>query len=237
MGGFRSKVKNPRLAIAMFVVALMALGYTGVLFSAQQLPQPQLKMIITPPGYPVSGANWLVQVFQRTYQGQPWVLANDSVILMRTAEGNFSYKASTGQVGITFTPAFGGVAFYAQKAGFASASYDPQTVFLPNELAYLVAGFYLFGGGLTAYGTILERERKAKKPRLVKALTYSTLAFVGPGYVLSIIWMWKWNFGTAWGFGNDITGGISFLPHLFVITAISAVLSAALLGTIRKTES
>ena len=211
-----------------------------VLFSAEQLPQPQLKVMVNPPGYPVTGATWEVQIFQRNYTEQPWELAENATVLMTAAnEGNFSYTAGEGIVTITYTPAFGQVTFLAQKTGFESATYRPQTVFYPNEVGYLLAGFYLFGGGLSVYEISFEIKPRKKEATPLRILRFSTLASVGLGYILTVEWIHEWNFGTAWGFGNAIIGGISFYPHLFVITIISVALSVGLTRSTRarKQES
>lgn len=234
---FASMNRNPRIAVTLLIVLFMALlSYTGfVLFSGQQVPQPQLKVMVSPPGYPIIGTTWEVQVFQRSYIGQPWELAaNSSVLMTTTGEGNFSFNANSGEVGITYTQSFGQVKFFAEKSGFESAVYRPQTVFFPNEVAYLVIGFYLFGGGLSVYEVSFEVRPTEKRSRFRRILTYCTLVSVSIGYILSVEWVQVWSFGTAWGFGNDILGGVSFFPHLFAITAISAFLSALLIGTTRR---
>ncbi|MGD0477538.1 MAG: hypothetical protein ABSB29_05160 [Nitrososphaerales archaeon] len=238
-GARRWAERNPRIILTSLVVLLMALtAVTGFIpWSGVPAPIPVLRVTILPPGYPVAGESWSVQVWQHTYPSQPWTQAANSTLLMVTTDGNFSYPVVRGQVSVQYAPALGNVKFVAEKPGFESAEWRPQTSFVPSEVAYALLGFYLLGGGISVYQVSFEVNKKHTRSGPLRILSFVTIISVGLGYVLTVLWLQRWNLGTAWGFGNDIATGVEFYPHLFFLTIANVLLSFALIRvSARKTN-
>ncbi|MDV3278659.1 MAG: hypothetical protein LYZ69_09400 [Nitrososphaerales archaeon] len=198
---------------------------------------PTLRLVVSPPGYPIVGESWNVRIWQRVYPGQAWVPASNSTLLMISTAGNFAFGPTNGSVVVPYSSDLGGVNFLAQKSGFTTASWQPQTTFIQNDFAYLVMGFYIFGGGLSFYEISFEFVKRGRRNQVLRVISIAAALSIGTGYVLAVVWLQRWSFGTAWGFGNDILDGIRFDPDLLLLTAFNVVISSVVLKLQRAVNS
>jgi hypothetical protein len=195
---------------------------------------PMLRIIAYPPGYPVEGQSWVIEVWGSQENYLRWRrVAGANVTMHTSTQGDLTFSTdSEGKVIVKYTSSLGRVSFEVHHKDYIfMASWAPQERFISNNIAYLILGFYGIGSPLLFWNVIADFLKHSKRDTVGKLLFWSTLILMTSGWLLSLYWFIIWRLGTEWGFGNTIAViGVPILydPHLFLIT-LGVVISSFLL--------
>jgi hypothetical protein len=228
---WKKKTRNRTLA-ALFIILffLSALGPRPLLLSIVSTPGA-LKIIIQPPGYPVPGMVWNVQVWETPMVGHSnWVQSSNSTLVLETSGGNYTYNTdSQGSATIRYDSSLGKIVLIAEKLGFEPVSWVPQDSFVSVDVAWAFIGIFAAGGS-TGVAEIFRATTKSRRwSPVLNVATYALLALWLFGSILSWIWLGSWRFGSEWGFGNRIINAFYFYPHLFTLGILTLFLASAII--------
>jgi hypothetical protein len=187
------------------------------------VPQSEITMTVTPPGYPINGASWSIQVWGSNDSGVTWIEVDNATINVSTSnKGTFQlFSDAEGKASFMYVGGMGTVSFSVFDGRYGTYDWIPQSSFVPNNLSLFVIG--VFGVGTPSIiWEVLSKNRK--KNFIEKVLYYPLLISLVSGWALSFYWFANWRFGTEWGFGNTIVPmgnySIDFSHHLWTILLI-----------------
>jgi hypothetical protein len=186
------------------------------------LPIPMLKITAYPPGYPVDGQTWSIDVLGSQTNGQVWTPMTNATLLMIFSNGSeIAYHTnSSGQVLVQYYSELGQVTFQADATNYMNAYWTPVDRFVSNSTALFVIGLYGLGGP-ALFWSVLGDYWKSKKRKPIWDGVFAIALGAGIiGGILSFVWFVTWRFGSDWGFSNTIIAPIQYDPHLLYITII-----------------
>lgn len=198
--------------------------------------QPKsLKIIPSPPGYPVEGQSWEILIIGSQKNWLTWLVVPGTNVTMYSSLGEIVYV--TNEEGITnvrYSSSFGKVRFEAKHANYSFGDkWEPQEKFVSTTTAYPILGMYgIFGTLILSRSLSNYKTYGRNKIKLI--LFCSNLILTIMGFFLSLFWFFAWKWGTEWGFGNTIFNfgvKIMYFPHLFYIS-IGVILTSFLLAII-----
>jgi len=186
------------------------------------IPIPVLNMIVHPPGYPVEGKEWDIEIWGSLDNGRTWIPVSNATIEVNTSmEGMFTlFSDEDGKVSFTYLSEIGIVSFRSFHEKYGSCEWIPQIRFVDNNVARYVILFFGIGSPSIIWQVLSKNKRKDP---IEKILYYILLVSSVAGWLLSFYWFWQWKWGTEWGFGNRIVTlyfPIYFDPHLVAISMI-----------------
>jgi hypothetical protein len=219
--------KHKGLILRLFIILLFFLIPLGRFIPLQGVGLPQLKMDVTPLGYPIDGGTWEIKTWGSVNNGVDWTTLGDVNISVTTHNNGTFHIISDedGKATFQYLKTMGTVAFHASHKEYGTYDWVPEESFVDNNLSLLVLG--IFGVGTPSFiWQLLAKNRRSNK--IEKALFYSLLGLTVIGWTLSFFWFYEWKLGTEWGFGNAIINlgfySIDFYPHLWTIFLIVLVL-------------
>ena len=212
------------LLISLAVVVLIV--YALVPIGSQPVPS-ELKIRPIPPGYPVPGDKWTMQVLQHNSTYPNLVpAANATVIVHTTNFGNLSLTTNNaGEVEFTYDNTLGQLTVTASKPGFASAEFDPSGSYVSDQTAQQTYDFF----GIGNLTTLLGLGTSLKNP-VESTLRRRLIAFVLILWVIGSLMLAAWfvsrGSGSQYGYPNSIIDSVVlFNPHLLYVTAIFLTIS------------
>jgi len=204
----------------------------GIPFSISP-PEPILKVVVVPPGYPVEGTPWNIKIWGSTDSGLTWYPVKNATIEISTSnQGDFVlYSDDQGTASFTYTKSLGTMTVQVTSEKYGISEWVPQTSFVSNQIALVVISLFGLGTSSVIWQVLSKLKRKDS---VDKILFYVLLVSSVIGWVLSLLWFWEWRLGSEWGFGNRIITlfyPVYFDPHLIVIVLI--VLASGFLSTLK----
>jgi hypothetical protein len=200
----------------------------STLIPLQGIPTPELRLVITPYGYPIDGNSWDIISWGSANSGVNWnIAANTNISITTQNEGTFQLVSDTdGKASFQYFKKMGTVVFSAFHEDYGAYGWVPQESFVDNTLSLFVIGTF----GIGTFSGIWEiLSRNKRKNIFEKTLYYPLLVTSIIGVTLSLLWFMKWKLGTQWGFGNTILFlgdyRINFDPHLLAILVIVLILA------------
>jgi len=216
----------PITRVLLVVLFFMLPFVVGIPLSG--VPISQLKVDITPLGYPIEGDSWDIMVWGKESHGVPWeVVENANITVTTQNDGTFQLVSDIeGKASFQYFKRVGTVSFYASHEDYGAYEWVPQESFVDSNISLFVIG--IFGiGTFSGVWEILSRNKRRNK--LEKVCFYALLIMSIIGLTLSFLWFMEWKLGTKWGFGNTILAfsnyRINFDPHLWIISLIVLVLT------------
>lgn len=205
----------------MILVLFFALPFSK-LIPHSIIPLPQLNMVINPPGYPVEGKSWDIEVWGSVDSGLTWMPVENATIEISTSnQGKFVlFSDENGKASFTYLKKMGTVSFEAFHEKYGTVKWAPQIRFVDNNVARIVIVFFGLGGSSIIWQVISKSKRK---DLIDKILFYTLVISSVTGWLLNFYWFFQWKWGTEWGFGNRIVTlyyPVCFDPHLIVISII-----------------
>lgn len=195
----------------------------------------QLKIDAYPPGYPVEGQTWTIEVWASQENRLTWKPVPNATVAMHTSlQGEFMKTTDDdGKAAFTYTSTLGSVDFEANFDNLSTA-WTPQEKFVSNDIAFLVVGIFGIGSTSLFWQTAAIHFKHEKHDRIGQTLSGILVILTTVGFFLCFFWLHTWRLGTEWGFGNQIMSlngfSITFDRHLFGIM-IGAVITASLIWT------
>lgn len=214
--------RNEVLVLRLLIIGIFFIVPFSQLIMLSGIPIPILKMEVNPPGYPVEGKSWNIQIWGSVDNGRTWETVENASIEINTAnEGKFVLLSDEdGKASFSYIEAMGTVGFNASSEKYGTDEWIPQIRFVDNTVARLVIFFFGLGGSSIIWQAIA----KAKRKDIIDEILYYTLLISSvTGWLLSFYWFFQWKWGTEWGFGNRIVTlyyPICFDPHLIAISTI-----------------
>lgn len=235
--------------VAVLVIVLLVVG-AAVAYSlgGTNIGEPSLKMNVVPPGYPVVGSTWAIQVWQPDRNGTLVPAKNASVLIEPNVGPPYQIQTDTnGQVSLTYTNSYGKVTIVAIKSGFAQASYTPIDSFVSTDTAWQAVGAFWTASALS--GTVLVKFRRkmfskgktlATKAAYILGVAVSLIvvAVLIIGLSLTFVWVSQFGNGTAYGFPSSIALGLVFNPHLLALlfTLVGGTIFLGVVGYFRPDD-
>lgn len=192
---------------------------------------PKLEIVAYPPGYPVDGQSWSIQVLGSQDNGVLWSPIDNATVCMTFSSGSsiIYHTDLNGVTTVMYSSSLGLVSFQATASGYLDAVWTPVERFVSSTAALFVIGLY-GAGGPTIFWSVLADYRKQKAKEAVwNVVFWVSLTTAIVGGLLSLSWFRDWGLGAEWGFSNSIIGPILYNPDLFYITAI-LVMSTTILA-------
>ena len=216
------------LLLRIMCIAIFFMLPFSKLIPLQGIPLPELRLVISPYGYPIEGDSWDIMTWGSANNGVNWNIAENTKINITTQnDGTFQLVFDIdGKASFQYFKEMGTVAFYVFHEEYGAYEWVPQESFVDNNLSLFVIGTFGFG---TFSGIWEIVSRNKRKNMIEKILYYPLLATSIIGLILSLLWFMKWQLGTKWGFGNTImflgNYRVNFDPHLWAILLIVLVLA------------
>jgi hypothetical protein len=240
---------SPVLAIVVVVVIVAAAAgaYYLVAVPPSALPRSVLRMDVTPPGYPIPGNDWTVQVWQSYLDGNFTPASNATVILESNGTNFEATTDANGVAAVTYQNSLGGVTILAEKSGFATAVFTPVVSYVSSDNAWEVMGSF-FALGVLANVTLVLRTGKAVRRKggwlsglrgsvelALSAVVVVTFLF---GLALSLVWLSQWSLGSSYGYSNQIILGLDYSHDLIGALVFLLVASALLtiVGSVKPSK-
>ena len=198
---------------------------------------PRLRINAYPPGYPVEGQSWTIEVWVSQENWLTWKTVPNATVIMHTSLQGDLIKTtdSKGKAIFMYTSILGSVNFEAHFNNL-DCLWTPQQRFVSNTTTLLVIGIFGIGSPTVFWSTVSVYRKRKKSDPIGKILSWALLVLTVVGWLLCLIWFNTWKLGTEWGFGDRIISvfnvSILFDPHLFVITV--GVLTFTLLIWLKK---
>jgi hypothetical protein len=214
------------LVLAAIVMAFIA--GSSMLLSIAPPPFPELRIDVSPPGYPPSGESWKITVWEWNGSlGSTWLKAsNASVTLFQETDETWTTLTGIdGEAVIQYRPEYGHVRFEASKSGFPSVDWSPAYRFISLEI--VIASYTLFfalaGATVALLKSFFDHERSLQ--------LFVRICGYGAGLTLVVLsflegtWFFRNLYtGATWGFNETVFGPIVF-EHLFLVMGVLIILS------------
>lgn len=217
-----------KFALWLCSIILAFLAGTGILLSIVQ--PAQLKMDVSPPGYPPLGEPWKITVWENSMEGSGWTKSSNVSVTVLTETGD-SYILSTdidGLLEIDYRPEYGKVKITAVKEGFQGVAWSPARRFIALSIVLAFYGVFIAISGVT--GKIVYQFFKLEKglSRSVRSIGYSVAVIQIVETFLVSEWFWNnYKTGPTWGFNSVILGPIEF-QHFLLLFGAALVASITL---------
>jgi hypothetical protein len=186
---------------------------------------PVLRIYAYPPGYPVEGQSWTVEVWVSQENWLTWRPVSNATVIMHTSlQGDLIRTTDNeGRAIFMYTLALGSVSFEVNFNNL-DCLWTPQQRFVNNAMALFVIGIFGIGTPSFFWETFSVYYKRKNLNPVEKILNRILLTLIVVGWLLCLIWFITWKSGTEWGFGNEIISAfnisILFDPHLFWITVV-----------------
>ena len=183
---------------------------------------PKLRIDAYPPGYPVEGQSWIVEVWVSQENWLTWGRAPNATVIMHTSlQGDLTQTTnSKGEAIFMYTSSFGLVDFEARFNNL-NCLWTPQQRFVSNTTALLVVNIFGIGTPTAFWSTVSVYHKRSRRDLIGKTLSWTLLILTVVGWSLCLLWFITWKLGSEWGFGNRIVSlsnvSLSFDPHLLLI--------------------
>jgi hypothetical protein len=215
-----------------FVYWLCALFFaflagTGILLSGVQLPQ--LKMEVSPPGYPPDGEFWNISIWEFKMFESGWIKCSNGTVILYSEAGEryIFYTDIEGTVKIEYRPEYGKVKIEAIKEGFQGAIWIPAHRFLNLNIVIAFYSIFVAVCGVTV--KVVKRFFKLEKKlsALVKSIGYVVSITQIVLMFLATKWFWdNYKNSSTWGFSSVIWGPIEFEHLILLSVSLVAMLIA-----------
>jgi hypothetical protein len=220
----RKWIKQYEISLTRITILLLFFLLPFVKLIPKSVVQPPILRISTyPPGYPVEGQSWIVEVWVSHKNWLTWVRAANATVIMHTSlQGDLIQTASSkGEAVFIYASSLGFVDFEARFNNLTCLC-TPQQRFVSNTTALLIISVFGIGGPTAFWSTVSVYHKRSKRDPIGKVLSWILLILTVVGWSLCLLWFRTWKFGSEWGFGNRIVSlfnvSLSFDPHLFSIT-------------------
>lgn len=231
--------------LIIFVFFAFALGQGFPISLVVQQPT-SLKIDAYPPGYPIEGRTWTVEVWMSQGNWLTWKPVPNATVVMHTSlEGEFIKTTDyDGKAVFMYGSTLGTVIFQASFDNL-NTEWIPQQKFISNDIALLFIGIFGIGSPSFFWQTVKIHLRREKHDRIGQILSAVLIILVITEFVLCFFWLQTWKLGTEWGFGNEIASlngfSITFDQHLFgimigVVITTSLIWAEEIIGRRRHRE-
>lgn len=227
LGFWAERKMQKKFVLWLLFVSMAFLVGTGVMLSIVQ--RPQLKVEMSPPGYPPVGESWKITVWENEMSGSGWVKSSNASVILFT-ETNDTYIFSTdlkGLVEAEYRPEYGKVTIEVVKEGFRGTSWIPAYRFI--DLSIVIAFYTIFiavtGATIKVISGFFKFEKRLSN--FTKFIGYTISAMQVVATFLASRWFWdNYQTGRTWGFNSVIWTPLEF-EHLIFLSG-SLMVSMAL---------
>lgn len=223
MNNFKKILNKPITIRLLLIITFFLLPFSrGPMASV--MPIKSIKMEVLPPGYPPTGSEWEIQVYEVENNLYYTKLVDCRIVINTTNDGN--YLVYTNEEGIgkfTYLESYGDVTIQAISKYNRWSIFYPQTRFIPNSIAQLIIAFYGIGSPLIGWEFVTRLSKSNNSlTKVTSSLAKMTFSI---GWIIAFFWIMFWKFGSEWGFGNRIIHpNLLFDPHLLYLTYLNILL-------------
>lgn len=202
---------------------LYTLRSTGVIVHVL----PFLSLQISPPGYPLIGESWKINVYiaNRTVDGKPLYepAFNSTVVvtvLSKGWENKYELRTdSNGEASFQFLPEYDSIAFQAYYSGISSEKVILSTSYISVEIVDTLLIFNAFSViGSLASGLVYKLKKDDKLAIWINLTKFMSICVLCIFSFVTLTCMYSKIFlGTAWGYPENIIGSyITFFVLRYV---------------------